>query len=139
MPKINEIIEFLEVFSGIDTIDPDSDLFQDIKIVGDDFHEMIEQFASKFSVDMGNYLWYFHTNEEGSSNSIGGLFFDPPYKRVNRIPVTPIMLVAFANKGKWDIQYPIHSIPPKRYDILINNIVVISVIIFLLISIIKKC
>ncbi len=45
---------------------------------------------------MSNYLWYFHCNEEGTG-SIGGMFFNTPYKSVNRIPVTPKMLTEFAN------------------------------------------
>jgi hypothetical protein len=133
-----EIIEFLENFSGIDPIDPYSDLFRDIGIVGDDFHEMIVQFASKYAVDMANYLWYFHTDEEGS-NWLGGSFFDPPYKHVKRIPVTPIMLTEFASKGKWDIQYPVHKIPNKRYDLIINQVVFGLVLILLFIGLVEKC
>jgi hypothetical protein len=37
--------------------------------------------------------------------------------------VTPKILFDFFQKGKWDLEYPEHSIPKKRYDILINQIV----------------
>ena len=89
-------------------------------MVGDDFHEMIEKFSSRYSVDMADYLWYFHADEEGQN--FGGLFFKPPYSQVDRIPVTPMMLADTANKGKWDIQYPAHKISPRRYDILITKL-----------------
>jgi len=76
-----------------------------------------------YSVDMTAYLWYFHSDEEG--NNIGGLFFPPPYKRVKRIAVTPLLLTEFANTGKWDIEYPNHKIPQKRYDTLIDVIIML--------------
>lgn len=115
-------INFLKNLSGTDKIGPDSDIFNDIGMVGDDFHEMIQKYSKKFSVNMSDYLWYFHADEEGGWNSIGALFFNPPYKRVKRIPVTPSMLTDFANQGKWDIQYPDHKLPKRRYDLLINTV-----------------
>ena len=121
MTSIDEIINFLEELSGSDDIAPTSVIFNDIGMVGDDFHEMIENFSTRYSVDMTGYLWYFHSDEEGQS--IGEIFFKPPYRQVDRIPVTPTMLVDFANKGKWDIRYPIHKISPKRNDLLINKVV----------------
>jgi hypothetical protein len=115
-----DIIKFLADLSGTDKIESDSDIFQDIGMNGDDFHEMIEKFSKQFSVDMKDYLWYFHCDEEGQS--IGGTFFKPPYLRVKRIPVTPLMLTEFANNRKWNIIYPEHKLPKSRYDILINQI-----------------
>jgi hypothetical protein len=122
MYKVDEIIDFLTDLAGTDKINSNSDIFSDVGMVGDDFHEMIEKYSKKFSVDMSNYLWYFHADEEGSSG-IGGAFFTAPYERVKRIPVTPLMLTNFANQQKWDIQYPEHSLPKKRYDLLINTVI----------------
>jgi hypothetical protein len=137
MPLFAEIIEFIKDLAGTDEIEPDSDIFE-IGMVGDDFHEMIEKYAKKYSVNMTSYLWYFHTDEEGFG-SLGGLFFDPPYKRVKRIPVTPAMLADFANKGQWVIQYPDHKIPKRRYDLLINKYFFILILIYVAIAITKKC
>lgn len=120
MHKVDEIINFLTDLAGTDKINPDSDIFDDIGMVGDDFHEMIEKYSKIFSVDMSTYLWYFHADEEG--NNFGGDFFPPPYERVKRIAVTPLMLTKFANSQKWDIQYPEHPLPKKRYDLVINSI-----------------
>ena len=138
MPKTNEIIEFVKKNTGVKNITSDTDIF-DKGVGGDDFHDLIDDFAKTYSVDMTNYLWYFHTDEEGGGVSIGGLFFDPPYKKVQRIPVTPLLLTEFANKGKWEIEYPKHQIHKKRYDLLINTILFIAVIVWLIVAALKKC
>ena len=121
--SVDDTLDFLKDLAGTDKIAPDSDIFKDIGMVGDDFREMIEKYSEKYSVNMETYLWYFHNVEEGFM-SIGGFFFDAPYNRVERIPITPTMLCDFANKGKWGINYPDHQVPKKRYDILINRVVV---------------
>ena len=137
MSTITEIIDLLQELSGMNEINPTSDIFNDVGMVGDDFHEMIEKFTLKYRVDMTDYLWYFHTNEEGC-DGVGGFLFPPPYKRVDRIPVTPAMLAEFADKGKWDIRYPAHKIPAKRYDLLVNQIVIgLFLVVVIMVSIIK--
>ena len=138
-PTTKEIIGFLQDLSGMNKIEPTSDIFSDVGMRGDDFHEMIEKFTIKYSVDMTNYLWYFHTDEESGWNSIGGLFFTPPYKRVDRIPITPTMLTEFADTGKWNICYPDHKISTRRYDLLVNQVVIGLFLIIVLIISISKC
>jgi hypothetical protein len=120
---VNDIQNFLEDCSGIFPDNPGVDIFEDMGVVGDDFHEMIEKYSTKYQVDMADYLWYFHTNEEG--HNIGGDFFIPPYERVKRIPVTPQMLADFIPTKKWKVEYPIHEIPKKRTDLAINKIIII--------------
>ena len=138
MPTVDELIKFVENCTGSDSITADTDIFND-GTCGDDFHELMDSYAKTYSVDMTNYLWYFHADEEGGWNSIGGAFFDPPYKKVNRIPITPTLLADFAEKGKWGIEYPKHDIPKRRYDILINQVLVIGFLVCLIIMAIKKC
>ncbi len=111
------------------------DIVNDLGCSGDDFHELIDEYATKFNVKMENYLWYFHTDEEGHSNSIGRIFFKAPYERVKQIPVTPTLLLESANAGKWLFIYPEHSLPKRRYDILINQILIVLLIVF----VIYKC
>ncbi|MBL7818955.1 MAG: DUF1493 family protein [Saprospiraceae bacterium] len=139
MIKTTEIIRFLEELSGLDydDIQPHTDIFKDLNIVGDDFHDMIEKFAKLYSVDMSNYPWYFHADEEGFNT--GSLFFKPPYQRVKRIPITPEMLTSFANTGSWDFKYPPHEIPKKRYDLLINRLIFGLCLIFMFFILFKKC
>lgn len=132
MVELQQIYEALEQYIDIEIIRPDSDLKNDQGVFGDDFEEMINKYAKLFNVDMTNYRWYFHMREEGSDYSIGSILFKPPYDRVPYIPVTPQMLVDFANKGKWDIDYPPHKIPKRRVDLLVNFVVVVVFIIFVL-------
>jgi hypothetical protein len=130
------IISFLTDHVGVDKVTLQSDIFFDLGVVGDDFHEMIGKYQKTFNVDTTNYLWYFHADEEGQS--IGGVFFKAPYERVKRIPVTPKMLLDFANKGTWTIEYPEHSLPKRRYDLIINTVLVFFFFIFLTIYLLKK-
>ncbi len=127
-----DIKKFLEDQVGCDDeeITESCDIVNDLGCYGDDFFELMFDFSKKFNVDMTPYLWYFHTKEEG--NSIGGVFFRPPNKRVIRIPVTPKVLVECACAGKWIIIYPEHELPKKRYDLIFNLILIISFIVFMI-------
>jgi len=138
MTTANEITEFVKKNTGLENITDDTDIFY-IGIVGDDFHELIKKFAKTYSVDMTNYLWYFHADEEGVRSSIGGFFFAPPYKRVKHIPVTPLLLNEFANRKKWNIEYPKHQIQKKRYDLFINTIIVATAIVLFIVVALKEC
>lgn len=138
MVNVNEIIEFLRDKSGVKEILPESDLNHEIGIYGDDWHEMIEEYSQKFNVKIDSYLWYFHTKEEGTA-SIGAAFFRPPNERVKRIPITPSILTDFANKGIWEIDYPEHQLPKRRYDLITNTVIVLSLLTILIITAIRKC
>jgi len=123
MVSLNDIYNLIAEFSGVKTgkLTPDTDLYKDIGIEGDDFFELESEFEKRFSVDMSTYRWYFHHGEEVSF-SIGGLFFKPPYSRVKRIPITPELLRQSANAHSWLLTYPEHQLPPRRVDLLINQL-----------------
>ena len=106
------------------TLGLDIDLFREARIDGDDAIEFMCEYSKKFNVNMDDYLWYFHHGEEGLM-SLGAIFFAPPNYRVNKIPITIRLLTNCANAGKWNIDYPEHNLPRKRYDILTNQIVVV--------------
>lgn len=129
---VNNIIDFLKDQASIDDIDPNTNICDDIGVAGDDFDEMLEAYSKLFSVDMDDYLWYFHSEEEGW-NSIGGSFFPPPNKQVKRIPITPSMLTEFANSGKWDVKYPEHNVSKRRYDLYINLFLLVAVLIWIIV------
>ena len=128
---------FIKEKTGVDKLKPNDDLLNDQRVCGDDFHELIDEYAKVFKVDMTSYLWYFHADEEGGWNSIGGTFFKPPYERVIHIPVTPALLLDIANKGRWDVQYPPHKLPKRRWDIFVNQVLFVSVVVWLLYSCLK--
>jgi len=71
---------------------------------------------------MEGYLWYFHSDEEGGTFSLGSIVSKPPYARVKRIAITPKLLAEFANINKWKIAYPDHKLPKYRKDIILNTI-----------------
>jgi len=135
---VEEIIKFLEEQLKVERVEADSDIHHDLGVTGDEFFEMIAEYSKKFNVDLENYNWYFHSDEEGVL-SIGALFFKPPYKRVQRIPVTPQMLTDFANKRKWDLQYPAHYIPARRWDLIINRVLAILTVAAMCVFAIVKC
>jgi hypothetical protein len=127
-----EINDFIKNFTGENLESFDVDIFKDLRISGDDFHEMIFEFSKKYKVNMEDYLWYFHADEEGIMN-LGAFFFKSPYLRVDRIPITPNMLLQFARSKKWLINYPIRKIPETRYDLIFNQVIIIGFIVGLLI------
>ncbi|HKX87443.1 MAG TPA: DUF1493 family protein, partial [Flavobacterium sp.] len=114
MDKLTEIIAFVKEETGCETVFDYSDIDRDIGCTGDDFSELMEKFSKIYEVDMNSYLWYFHHYEEG--NGLGSSFFRAPNELVDHIPVTPKLLCEFAQKGKWDLIYPEHELPKRRYD-----------------------
>jgi hypothetical protein len=134
--RLTDIKALIQDISGVYPDNPDTDIFKDIGLVGDDFHEMIEKYSEKYQVDISDYLWYFHTDEEG--HNIGGLFYSPPYKKVKRIPVTPKMLTDFSETKKWKIEYPDHEIPTSRPDLKLNMIIFIGFFVLITIAALLK-
>ena len=127
-----EIIQFLKQETYEDKITSETDVFRECGVSGDDCDELLHSFQEKYNVDMTEYLWYFHHEEEGSWNSIGGSFFKSPNEQVKRIPITPKMLTEFANSKKWNVNYPEHKLPKHRYDIYINWLFLISIIVLII-------
>jgi hypothetical protein len=126
---------FIKQKTGINQLKLTDDLCKEHGVGGDDFHKFIDAYANTFNVDMTGYLWYFHAGEEG--HNIGGIIFKPPYEKVTQIPVTPAMLLDFANKGYWDVFYPPHNLPKRRWDIIFNKVLIVLVIAFVFYSCLK--
>ncbi len=120
MHTIYEIIEFVRNETASKIVSFDSDIERDLGCTGDDFPELMDKYSKKYNVEMANYLWYFHHAEEG--NSFGSNFFSAPNEIVNHIPVTPNLLLKFAENGKWNLKYPEHKLPKRRYDLIANQI-----------------
>lgn len=111
----DDLTAFVRKQTGSRKVTPDSDIWDEVGVGGDDFHELMEAYQAQYQVDMDGYLWYFHTNEEG----LGGwwpteLFNRHPDDKVDRIVITPRMLTDFANAGKWGIVYPPHDFEASR-------------------------
>lgn len=107
----------------------DTDLFGTFGIQGDDASEFMDDFGARFEIDGENYLWYFHHREEGTN--FGALFFKPPYARVQRMPITPnILIEAIETKG-WPLKYPAHHAPTVRWDIRANLLLLVIPVVLL--------
>lgn len=137
MHSQEQIDSFISEKTSIDELGPNDDLLNDQGVGGDGFHELIEEYAKLFNVDMTGYLWYFHADEEGVGISIGGIFFKAPYERVTHISVTPALLLEMANKGRWDLHYPSHKLPKRRWDMIVNQVVFVLIVVWLLYSCLK--
>lgn len=136
MYVVEDIIEFVKEETAVREVNATDDLFNDLGCVGDDYYEFMQAYSTRFKVDMTAFLWYFHADEEGQN--LGGVFFKPPYMRVEHIPVTPNLLLEFANKGKWEIDYPKHKLPKRRYDMLINYAIGFLLIAYVIYSCFRK-
>jgi|GEM_PF-1089919 len=98
-----------------------ADIEHDLRCTGDDFFELMEAYQKKFNVDMDGFLWYFHTYDE-SRASIGGFRRTrSPADEVTRIPITLNKLTAFANSGKWEVDYPEHVLIGKYGPTLLER------------------
>ena len=96
-----------------------TDLCGELGIVDLDLEELLDEFAERFGVDMSGYLWYFHSDEEGVSP--GRWFFPAPQDRVTKIPLRLGILHRAAELGRWPVEYPEHSLPARRWDVVFNQ------------------
>jgi hypothetical protein len=129
MTTATDILNFLEKEIGHDDLTLDTDLYLG-GVYGDDFWEMIEAYSKKFEIDCSTFLWYFHSGEEGMN--LGAFFFKSSDQCVERISVTPQMLLDFTKTKKWGVVYPPHEIPTKRWDLIINRTIFIVIILIFL-------
>lgn len=107
MYELGQIYDLISTECGCEVweLNPQVDIFAELGVAGDDFHDLIDAYARQFEVCMDNYLWYFHTDEEALSFTSS--IFGRPYQKVNRIAVTPQMLLQFANSKCWQLDYPL--------------------------------
>jgi hypothetical protein len=56
---------------------------------------------------------------------LGGLIFPSPDRRVKRIPITPGVLIEAIRTQKWPSSYPDHALPKVRWDLRVNQVLVL--------------
>jgi hypothetical protein len=121
MASFEEIAAFVRHQTGCrEEVRPETSLQDDVGVYGDDMDDFLAAYAHRFAVDLSEYLWYFHTGEEGFL-SIGGLIVPPPNARVDEIPITVSMLKEYSDRGRWAVEYPPHQLPKGRPDLRINQ------------------
>ena len=131
--QIEDIYEFISRSESVLTgeLTPNADLHDDLGISGDDFSSIMRKFEKEFNVDMENYRWYFH-HVEKRAYGVRGLFVNSPSFRVPYIPVTPRLLLQAAAEGSWPVQYPEHDLSAKRYDITIDRVLALALVLFVI-------
>jgi Protein of unknown function (DUF1493) len=136
MPTFEEIAAFVceEACVRRSHVTEATSLQDDIGLYGDDIDHLMLEYSKRFGVNLNGYIWYFHTGEDGFG--IGALIFRPPDMRVKRIPITIGMLYEFAQVGCWGVQYPAHSVPRWRPDVLVDQIVALGLLSFVVCCII---
>ncbi|MGB2924755.1 MAG: DUF1493 family protein [Limnothrix sp.] len=132
MVAIADIYTFIsdKLLVPTELLEKDTDLYEVFDIKADACAEFVEKFAKEFKVDLESYLWYFHHGESGLN--IGRFWVKPPYERVSRIPVTPQILRKAATKKRWPVQYPEHTVPKRRWDMIINRGILFFVFFYIL-------
>lgn len=97
----------------------DQDLLRATGMEGDAANAFFDAYAEEFSVDMADFLWFFHYDAD-----------EPPfYRRVRPIggtgrafgliPITPRLLADAANEGRWPLEYPEHRIRVSHWPLVI--------------------
>ena len=123
------IFAFLGEELGVDQahLTPDTSLHDDLGVGGDEFDELVGDFAERFRVDMSGYRWYFHHDAKGTDPA--DLFFRQP--SYDRIAVTPRLLLESANAGRWVVAYPSHRAPRRGLHLSILSCVFMMLILML--------
>jgi len=129
--RVEEINALVREHTGArGALSEDTDLHGDLGLISLDLEEFLSEFAARFGVDLSGFLWYFHTDEDGVSP--GRLFFAAPQDRVARIPLRLALLYRAAELGRWPVDYPKHSLPPRRWDVLVNQCLVAATVLGML-------
>ena len=135
---IADIQEFISTQLGCDLglVTTDADIVYDLGCVDFALDEFIAAYRSKFGVNMEDYRWYFHTNVvSGDTSALGKMLFKPAPNAVKHIPITAKILWESAINGKWNIWYPEHTVPRRRFDAYIQA----SIIFIFIVAILYTC
>jgi len=132
MTELVEIEQFVQAQTGHKRpLAASLRLEEDLGITGDDYFDLVKDFADQFAVNTDSFLWYFHCKEEPLGN-LGAWLFQPPDRQVERISITLGHLHHFADAKRWDISYPDHKISRKRYDITLHSMLCMGLPFFLI-------
>lgn len=95
-------------------IDPSTDILDKAGICGDDLWELVDKFASQFSVRMEGFRWYHHSGPEGCNPF--WLVLKPWWARKTHVPIRLTDLIASARAGEWSVQYPASEAEPVETE-----------------------
>ncbi len=110
--NLEEIRELALAYTGLPrrTILDTSPLFGGGLLEGDDADEFLEAFAIRFNVDLSNFLLYFHCIGDEPPVWRRVLPIDADGKVIPFQPITVVDLVKAAEVGRWEWDYPEHTV-----------------------------
>ena len=107
----SDIVELARKHTGAQLVcDVDEDILRASGMDGDDANEFLEDFAKQFSVDMTDFLWFFHFIADEPPNYRRVKPIGQDGRAIKFIPITPKLLAEAANEGRWMLEYPVHQV-----------------------------
>jgi hypothetical protein len=107
--RASDIVGLVAEVSGRPRAQVDrADLLGSAGLDGKAASRFLQVYAVRFRVDLRGYRWWFHHRDHG--------VFAMPLVALDRegneirIPLTAEMLAGFAERGRWDIDYPQHRL-----------------------------
>ena len=129
MVEPEDIVELAREFSFDHLVcGNDQDLLRATGMDGEDANAFFDAFARKYSVNMNDFLWFFHYTAD-----------EPPYwrrvKPVGRdgrafpmLPITPRLLADAANERRWPLEYPTHRLSVSRWPMIVMFVLLASLV-----------
>ena len=93
---------------------------------GDDADEFLEAYADRFAVDLSSLIWYIHYNADEPPGIRRVLPIANDGKVIPYIPITLQHLVDAADRGRWEFDYPDHSVRHRRGQMFVALLVLIG-------------
>ncbi|PCJ06853.1 MAG: hypothetical protein COB16_12325 [Rhodobacteraceae bacterium] len=87
-----------------------SDLLGAFSLDGADASDFLEGYMEKFNVDLSDLRWEFHFNADEPPHSRRILPIDADGRVIPYMPITLDQLVAAAEQGCWQFDYPEHAL-----------------------------
>jgi hypothetical protein len=85
-----------------------ADLLGSAGLDGKAASRFLQLYAVRFRVDLRGYRWWFH-HREGGVLAMPLVALDGEGREI-RIPLSAEMLAGFAERGRWEIEYPPHRL-----------------------------
>lgn len=96
---LDQVRHLVELVSGSRGVKPETRLFHDLHLGGDDIRELLESIAAKFGTSFSNlsFATYFHNEDEALGAHLAATFG----LRTNKRAVTVQHLAEVVKRGSW--------------------------------------
>ena len=109
MSRASEIVALAAEASGLPRARIDrADLLGSAGLDGKAASRFLRIYAMRFRVDLRGYRWWFHHRDHGVL-AMPLVALDQDGNEI-RIPLSAEMLAGFAERGRWEVDYPPHRL-----------------------------